>query len=182
MKPSISILLVGFLVGTANLAILPRVNAGARYYTCVSERGVPTTTAVMDSGKQIPVIRWVSDVFTGSGWTPQRRCQEVSERFTKLSNQGLLNYLTTGSLNGLSVICATVNKKDSCDSNNLLYTMKPGQDATSTLKRLFTVRTYAVRPLNETGDRVFIDLNEYLGLGSSSNIPAPSAGDKLNGW
>jgi hypothetical protein len=182
MKRVLPILMVGCLSGFSELGVSPVAKAGARYFTCVIEKGVPVTTAVMDSGKQVAVIRWVHDTFSGSGWSPQRRCQEVSERFTNLSNRGLLNYLTTGSMNGMSVICAALNKADRCNDNSLLYTLKPGQNPSQTLKNLMAVRTYAVRPLNETGDRVFVDLNEYLGLGPSTSMPARSTGDNLNNW
>jgi hypothetical protein len=182
MKHLLPILLLGSLWGLADVAGSTDAKAGARYFSCVTERGVPITMATMESGKQVPVIRWVSDAFTGSGWSPQRRCQEVSERFTSLSNQGLLNYLTTGSLNGMSVICAALNKGDGCTSNTLLYTLKPEQNPTQTLRNLLVVRTYAVRPLDETGGRLFIDLNEVLGLGPSTSMPARSTGDALWKW
>ena len=179
--PPLVLLIACGAIASPHLATLEAF-AGASAYTCVTLRGVPTTTAVMTSGKSVPVIRWVSDVFTGSGWSPQRRCTEVSDRFTKLNNQGLLNYLTTGYLNGMNVICAAINKNDVCTGDNLLFTLKPNQSAPDTLKRLFNVRTYAVRPLNETGDQVFVDLNEFLGLGSSTGISSPSAGDALIKW
>ncbi len=164
------------------LSVTPMLDAkaGAQYFKCISERGVPTTAAVMSSGKQVPMIRWVSDTFTDSGWSPERRCQEVSERFTRLNDQGMLRYMTTGIMNGMNVICTTLNRGDRC--NSLLYTLKPGQNPTRTLKGLFNVRTYAVGPLIETGNRLYIDVNEYLGLGPSTSMPARSTGDKLNNW
>lgn len=159
---------------------LPEARAGAEYFKCISNNGVPTTVAVMSSGKQIPMIRWVSDRFTDSGWSPERRCQEVSERFTRLNDKGLLRYMTTGMMNGMNIICTSLNRGDRC--NTLLYTLKPGQNPTQTLKSLFNVRTYAVGPLNETGNRLYIDINDYLGLGPSTSMPTSSTGDKLNNW
>lgn len=182
MKHPLALLILGTLCGLAEVGFSPEAKAGARSFTCTTDRGVPTTTALMESGERVPVIRWVSDAFSGSGWSPQRRCQEVSERFTNLNNQGLLNYLTTGSLNGMGVICAAINKGDSCTPNSLLYTLKPGQNPTQTLRNLFNVRTYAVGPLDETGGRLFIDLNEYLGLGPSTSMPTRSTGDNLGNW
>lgn len=182
MKRFLSLLIIGCVGSLTGFGFAPEVRAEARSFTCSTDRGVPTTIALMESGKRIPVIRWVSDTFSGSGWSPQRRCQEVSERFSNLNNQKLLNYLTTGYLNGMGVICAAINKGDSCTNNTLLYTLKPGQNPTQTLKSLFNVRTYAVGPLDETGGRLFIDLNEYLGLGPSSNMPARSTGDSLGNW
>jgi len=154
--------------------------AGAESFSCSSQNGIPTTIAIMSSGKRIPMIRWVSDVFSGDGWSPSRRCQEVSERFTEFNRQGILRYLTTGRMNGLNVICVALSKDDRC--SGLLYTLKPGQNPSETLRQLFGVRRYATGPLNETGDREYIDINEYLGLGSSDQLPQKSTGDKLNAW
>jgi len=159
---------------------MPASAAGAQKFTCGIRNGVPTTFAVMPNGRQIPMVRWVSDTFTGSGWSPQRRCEEVSARFTNLNEQGSLRYLTTGQLNGMNVICVSLTKGDRC--SDLVYTLKPNQNPTATLRKLFSVRSLAVGPLNETGERLYIDVNEYLGIGSSDDLPQKSTGDNLNKW
>jgi len=41
--------------------------------------GVPTTFARSVTGKRIPVVRWFSTM--GSEYNPNRRCEEVSNRF-----------------------------------------------------------------------------------------------------
>lgn len=155
-------------------------NAGAQSFSCTTVGRVPTTVANMSSGQQIPMIRWVSSVFDDSGWSPARRCNEVSARLTSLNNSDSLRYLTTGQMNGMNVICSSLKKNDRC--SDLVYTLKPSQNPSQTLRKLFVVRTYAVGPLNETGDRVYIDVNEYLGLGQSDALPQKSTGDKLNAW
>ena len=66
-------------------------------------RGVPATSVVTNDGKRVPVIRWTSHVFNDAGWSPQRRCQEVSGRFDTYLKQGRLAYITTGRINGLPV-------------------------------------------------------------------------------
>lgn len=155
-------------------------NAKAQSFSCSSSSGVPTTFANMSSGKQVPMIRWTSSVFTNDGWSPERRCQEVSSRFTEFNNSNQLRYLTTGQMNGMNVICVALNKGDRC--SGLVYTLKPGQNPTQTLNRLFGVQRKATGPLNETGDRSYIDINEYLGLGKTENLPSMTTGDKLNSW
>ena len=158
-KPAVATL-VGFFLGSAVLA--PEVDAGtaARGFTCGTAAGVPATNAVTSSGKQIPVIRWTSSTFNDAGWSQQRRCEEVSARFDTYLKQGRLTYITTGRMNGLPVICTAPSKGSGCDG--LLYTLKPGQDATSTLRNLLEIRVKARGPLNETTERLYVGLDELL--------------------
>ena len=155
-------------------------SAKANTFTCVQQAGVPTTVANMSDGKQIPMIRWTSNIFSDDGWTPRRRCQEVSARFTEYNNVDQLRYLTTGKINGMNVICIALNKGDRC--SGLVYTLKPGQNPTQTLHRLFGVQRTATGPLNETSERSYIDINQYLGLEKSEDLPIMTTGDKLNTW
>lgn len=164
-----------------SLSLLPiKAEAKAQYFSCVTQRGVPTTMATMSNGKQVPVIRWTSSVFSNDGWSPERRCQEVSSRFSQFNDNNQLRYLTTGYMNGMNVICVALNRGDRC--SGLVYTLKPGQNPTQTLNRLFGVQRTATGPLNETGDRVYIDMNEYLGVGRTENLPPMTTGDSLNAW
>ena len=43
----------------------------------------------------------------GDEYTPEKRCQIVSQRFQKAEEKGLLNYITSGVVNKQNVICAT---------------------------------------------------------------------------
>lgn len=165
---------------TSQIIASQEVQAKAQYFSCVNRSGVPTTVANMSSGKQIAMIRWTSSIFTDDGWTPERRCQEVSSRFTDFNNRNQLRYLTTGKMNGMHVICVALNRGDRC--SGLVYTLKPGQNPTQTLNRLFGVQRTAAGPLNETGDRTYIDINEFLGIGKSEHLPSMTTGDKLNEW
>lgn len=170
-----------FLLALFSQLIAPQqAHAKAQYFSCINKSGIPTTVANMSSGKQVEMIRWTSSIFTDDGWTPERRCQEVSGRFTEYNNKNQLRYLTTGKINGMHVICVALNKGDRC--SNLVYTLKPGQNPTQTLNRLFGIQRKATGPLNETGDRAYIDINEYLGIGKTENLPAMTTGDKLNDW
>lgn len=180
MKLSFLNPLVFSAIVTTWLVVPTNALAKAQYFSCVNSSGTPTTVANMSSGKKIPMIRWTSGVFSGDGWSPERRCQEVSSRFTEYNNNNQLRYLTTGKMNGMNVICVSLNKGDRC--SGLVYTLKPGQNPTQTLNRLFGVQRKATGPLNETGDRVYIDVNDYLGLGKTENLPQMTTGDSLNSW
>ena len=180
MKPSFPNALAASAVIATSAVIPNSAFAKAQSFSCVNSSGTPTTVANMSSGKKIPMIRWTSGVFSGDGWSPERRCQEVSSRFTEYNNNNQLRYLTTGKMNGMNVICVSLNKGDRC--SGLVYTLKPGQNPTQTLNRLFGVQRKATGPLNETGDRVYIDVNDYLGLGKTESLPQMTTGDNLNSW
>lgn len=145
--------------------------AAATAFSCSTRNGVPTTIASTDDGRTVPMIRWTSNAFDGAGWTPQRRCQEVSQRFESYRQQGRLAFITTGRINGLPVICTAASDGSPCDG--LLYTLKPGQDPTLALRRLFDVRYKARGPLNETNSRLYLSMDELL---SGKTTATPSAG------
>ena len=137
------------------------------------------------SGKQVPIIYWKSETFSSSGWTPTRRCQEVSARFQDYHQSGMLNYITTGRMNGLPVICVAKTNGGGCAG--LLYTLKPGQNATATLKKVLDVQTKpGAAPLEETTARLYVNFDSMVRDKAGSGIapalvqpvtsPAPSAG------
>jgi hypothetical protein len=131
----------------------------ATTFACGTSNGVPTTMARTQRG-DVPVIRWSSDYFSDSGWTPERRCQEVSTRFQTYQQDGSLKYLTTGVINGMSVVCTSDREGGSC--KNLLFTLKAGSNAGQTLRDLLNVRTHATGPLNQSESRVYINMSDYL--------------------
>jgi len=145
----------------------------ARSFVCGSAAGTPATNVVTADGRQVPVIRWTSTTFNDAGWNQQRRCQEVSSRFNTFLKQGRLAYITTGRINGLPVICTAVNNGGACDG--LLYTLKPGQDATATLKKLLEIRVKARGPLNETTERVYVSLSELLDTAQANSASGGGA-------
>jgi hypothetical protein len=152
----------------------PAAQAKAQGFVCSTLSGVPTTLATMADGKAVPVIRWNSTVFDGAGWTPERRCQEVSARFDRFNRLGRLTYLTTGRINEQPVICTAPSNGAGCDG--LLYTLKPGQNATETLRNLLEVRLKVRAPLYETNGRLYVSMEELLATPQSDGGGAlPSA-------
>ncbi|WP_254563883.1 COP23 domain-containing protein [Oscillatoria sp. HE19RPO] len=151
--------------------------------------GVPVTAAVNDqTGRAIPVINWVSRHFDGSGYTPERRCQEVSSRFQSAYVSGQLNFVTTGMRNGQPVICTSSASGGPC--SDILYTLKPGSDASQTLQQLFDIQMgrAGAGPLNESESRPYLDMNRFLseapsvspsdldlGMGNSGPTSSPGA-------
>ena len=150
-----------------------QANTDARGFACGVSKGSPTTYAIKANGSQVPVIRWTSTVFDAAGWSQERRCKEVSNRFNNLLKQGRLTYITTGRINSLPVICTASSKSSGCSSDSLLYTLKPGQNATATLLDLLEIRVKARGPLNETSERLYINIDELINAPGSTGRPDP---------
>jgi len=146
----------------------PNYAQSSKFFCGVSSDGVPTTFANTPRGT-IQVVKWTSEWFTGAGYTPERRCQEVSSRFQSLYSNGQLNFITAGYLNGQPAICAG-NGNPPCTSEKLLFTLKPGTNAAARIQQLFNIQSGASgAPLYEsTRDRssssssATVDLNQFL--------------------
>jgi hypothetical protein len=128
-------------------------------FFCDQRHGSPTT-AVRTPGGVMPVIRWVSHYFLPSGYNPQTRCQDVSARFQTYYNNGMLNYITTGIVNRQPVVCVTDSTGGPCQG--VLFTLKPHQNASKVIEKLFDIRAGASGPLYESSSRVYFDMNQYL--------------------
>ena len=143
--------------------------------------GLPTTFALTPRGA-VPVVRWYAEHFSASGYTPERRCQEVSARFDNLSRQGQLGFITTGYVNGQPVVCA--GQGGGCNNSNLLFTLKSGSDAAAAVQQLFNVRAGVGGPLYESSDDdgpITIDLNNILDNAAvEPNGPTSGGGSDTN--
>lgn len=148
---------------TLTLHSQPSRAQGTSFY-CGQAGGVPATLASTPRGT-VEVIRWVSHHFTGSGYDPQRRCQEVSARFQSHYAGGRLSYITAGYLNNLPAICVA-DGTSPCSSDRLLFTLKPGENAAQKIQQLFNVRSGASGPLYEStsggSSAPLVDMNKFL--------------------
>jgi hypothetical protein len=102
------------------------------FFCGISPEGVYTTYGKTDRG-DIPIIRWVSNHFADSGYTPRQRCLEVSNRFQDYYQKGILKYITVGIRNRQPVVCIS-QSGFGCDQ--LLFTLKRGTDAARVVQRL----------------------------------------------
>jgi hypothetical protein len=95
-------------------------------FKCVQQGSDWATIAERGSDIKIPLIIWNTKEF-GDNYTPDQRCQIVSERLTKAvaENGGKLALLRlrVGELNNNKVICVTNKGSESCNSENLLFTL-----------------------------------------------------------
>jgi hypothetical protein len=74
----------------------------------------------------IPLITWNTKEF-GPEFTPENRCKIVSNKLTEVvaKNGGYLGklQLTTGQVNGLTIVCVITPDQKNCNSDNQLFTL-----------------------------------------------------------
>lgn len=75
----------------------------------------------------LPLLVWKTQEFSDSGYTPERRCYEVTDRLNRAvaQNNGQLGnlWLTMGMVNRLPVVCYVNNTNAGCDRSNVLFTL-----------------------------------------------------------
>jgi hypothetical protein len=128
-------------------------------FACQSANGQYTVVYNPESqpGKVYP---WANPSAMGGGWTPERRCNEISRRLEAYRPDGLLE-MRTGVENGYNVICVTTQKNSSC---RIVLTVPQGQDPTSTRNRVFENLTIA-----DNGQQTQA-VNTYVGNDSNDQL------------
>jgi Circadian oscillating protein COP23 len=147
-------------------------HAQSTTFFCGASQGVPVTYANTPRGN-VPIIRWRSNYFSDSGYTPERRCDEVSGRFQTYYNSGSLNFITTGMMNGQPVVCVSATNGGGCQG--LLLTLRPNDNASQVVQQLFDIRAGAAGPINQSANRVYIDVNQLLETGEVEAGSTPAA-------
>jgi Circadian oscillating protein COP23 len=150
------------------------------FYCGTSQNGIPTTFARTPRGN-VEVIRWTSNRFSRAGYTPQRRCEEVSKRFQIFHSRGMLSFISAGYVNGLPAICAGESNLP-CSSERLLFTLKRGQNAAREIEQLFNIRSGASGPLHESTNAdspTVVDMKQFLESApvvesANANSPQPA--------
>ncbi len=144
---------------------LPSHAQSQNIYNCLEFKNNPTTVVDTQRGR-IQLIIWNSNFFRASGWTPQRRCEAVTQRFQKFSDSGSLRYIATGRMNRLPVICVAEKKPSGfkCKSDGLLITLQPSDNPNNVLIDLFDISSrISSGGLSRGG---ILDLEEFL-----ENVP-----------
>lgn len=174
--------LSGLIVAIAIITATTKPNQaqiGEKFY-CGNHNGKPTTFVNGRRGA-VPIIHWVDASFPPP-WNPQSRCREVSKRFQRFYDNGVLNYIKAGKQNRQSVLCVTRTQPGDCLPGGLLITLKPDTDPQLTLQRLRNIQVGAGSgntpiPLSSGEPEIFymngeayLDMREFLGE-NSENLP-----------
>jgi Circadian oscillating protein COP23 len=126
-----------------------------RSYDQASSQYVYSTLAWNEKSKK-PIIVWKQEDFSGNGYPPKVRCEEVSPRFQEAYEQGSFKYMTHGEMNGQPVVCTASKVGNDCDT--LLITLKQQDNAEKTLTQLSdTLLGYASGPLQQSSGDITYD-------------------------
>jgi len=137
----LSPILLSLAVLLPNSMTLPAKAAGSNDYFCAQLKGVWTTWVKQPSGRASALIRWKSDNI--KGWSPRQRCIAVSGRIQGLSDNGVFNYVTAGTLQRQTVLCGVRSQGEDCTDRNLILTLPPGADPDQAIERLLDVSARA---------------------------------------
>lgn len=119
----------------------PGKSAPRNVYSCILRSGNPTTVVNTAEGT-IEIIVWKSATFANSGWTPRKRCNEVTQRFQKHNDNGNLRYIATGKKNGLNIICVAQKTERSgikCLDDGILITLERNDNPDTVMRELFNI-------------------------------------------
>ncbi|NEP77658.1 MAG: hypothetical protein F6K39_05425 [Okeania sp. SIO3B3] len=123
-----------------------------------SSTGTPTTYGRTASGKRIPIISWQKP--WSNEFTPEKRCQIVSQKFQKAEEEGVLNYFTSGVASNSNVVCATRRYGGPCDM--VLFTLRKEDKPHEVTEALFGAGYKASGPVIQSEDgspRYYYDVN-----------------------
>jgi len=163
MKPRLNLILILIIGQILSLFLVNPLKADTKknVYSCVNHQGKPMTVVDTLRGR-IQLIVWQSDYFRASGWTPEKRCQEVTRRFQGFSDNGTLRFIANGMIGKYQVICVSPQSQDiGCQEENLLMTLEPNDNPIESMKELFedAVKTGAM-PVRRS--QAVLDLERYF--------------------
>ena len=120
---------------------------------------IPTTIIRSSSKADVPMFFW-KDTSWGRKWTPIERCQEVSRRLQIFYNRNELEYITIGELNNYPVLCTSKEIEARCNNDNLLITLKFGENASQILQEIISFKESGGVAITRSDDS-YIDVLEY---------------------
>ncbi|MEA5497548.1 COP23 domain-containing protein [Limnoraphis robusta] len=154
-------------------------------FYCVQNNSSGGWATVARRGENVtpPIITWNTYYF-GSEYTPEKRCNFVSNKLTSVvaANGGSLQdlLLTIGPVNGLTVVCYVNEGQEACNSYNMLFTLKP-ENARRAGEVLAQILNFSVTgtgsPVQEQNGRPYVrldQLNQILGPETIDAQPNPS--------
>ncbi|MFK8183989.1 MAG: COP23 domain-containing protein [Phormidesmis sp.] len=168
--------LLGLLRGSRRFFILSVVfalflpqetsEASSKNFTCLYTQygggAVPATFVQPETGGHpVTLIRWVSEYFSGSGATPQNRCDVVTARLQAFYDNGYLYYIHSDTVNGLPVICVNQSLDRCTGDAEIIVTLPPGTNSGDVLITLTNInQVMSLEPLNLTDELVVFRNNE----------------------
>lgn len=145
--------------------VLANINpsyAQDRKYSCGEYRDNPAIFLRAMHRGNIPFIIWNEPPSSQL----RDRCREIADRFQRAEDNGTLNFMTTGVVNDLPVICVAAFNGGPCLPNGTLITLRPNTNSQAILQRLKT------RQLP-----VILEDSNNLNAANRFNFPMDTCGD-----
>ena len=124
---------------------------------------------------------WAIPSQLGNGWTPERRCNEITSRLESYRADGLLE-MSTGIENGYDTVCVTT-QVDPTDCR-IVLTVPPGQDPQITRDLVFENLLIADDGQQTQGVYTYGDENsggDIIGeIGNVIGVTKPASPDKID--
>lgn len=117
---------------------VPDVTGSDVRFTCEYVNG-QYTVMYHPASQADQMYAWATPTEMGGGWTPERRCAEISRRLEFYRPDGLQE-LSTSVENGYDIVCVTTQADPTC---RIVFTVPPGQDPQITRDRVFENLTVA---------------------------------------
>lgn len=143
---------------TQNLvAPIAQASSSNDQFVCKRNAAGFSTTYMKRKTRDEALFVWKFEGF--SDYSPEKRCREVTNRLNRLARQGG-GKISHGFLNGIPVIC-TAKKNGVCDE--LIYTLKPGDNAEEALEYMFGLEKVTGTPRFESKNcRLLINLDKVI--------------------
>lgn len=153
----------------------PNTNNSDRRFTCERNNGEHT---VMYRPQSQPneSYAWAIPQEMGSEWSPQRRCQAISDRLERYRPDGLMELQTTR-MNGESVVCVTTEADSSC---RIVFTVPEGQDPLTTRDRVFDNLADANQGQQTQGVRTFTNNSSFGDILQGRSSRSQERDDSIN--
>ncbi len=126
-----------------------------------SESKFATVPVLSDGTKTTPLFLWKTQEFSETGYTPERRCHQVTDRLNAATttNGGVENlWLTIGRINHLGVLCYVNNTSSGCNKNNVLFTFnrKNDKDPAKVIAKMLNFS------IQKSGEQPYVNLGQSV--------------------
>lgn len=145
------------VVNPPTTTFTPENLAKARKFFCgTNAEGIPTTYGINPQGEKRTLITWTSDFGREAGYTPKRRCQEVSGNFQRYYEQDSINYVGVGEKNNLNIICVISQLGGKCindDTQGQLLTLAENIDPIKAISIIFKPSIISSTPVESASSK-----------------------------
>lgn len=146
--------------------------------------GSPFATLAIrpDGSTSAPLLRWRTEQFSNAGYTPERRCYEVTNRLNiavkEVGGRMSSLWLTLGEIGDNTVICYVNKPSYGCNSRNTLWTLNADneRDPAQVLAKVseFIVTKGSGSGIQETAGQPYVSLDQFVDAAFSAGTPPSS--------